>query len=345
MRTLRSGAACRGFTLIELLVVIAIIGVLVGLLLPAVQQAREAARRSQCSNNLKQLSLGIHNYHSANKKFPLAFWAPDAFKNGIGDTGYGQGISWVAKILPYIEQEPLHSQIDFDIAGITSSTDPNNSLSVSNPLAELFCASNPSQTDRRAATSTVAHQGASWATHGMHYYGIMGVVVPNAANANYSGYGYHNGGTWPFAVRSTQGIFSARSSNPAVSRQPDGTSMKDVTDGVSKTYLLGEISWDKMCTQGSFNVKSYLVGYGGWGAGQFYNSVRNIWYSRPINTSKLQIQTAAIATNDTYNNLNWGSNHPGGCHFSMGDGSVRFVNETISMDLFMAAGSRNSGEP
>ncbi len=130
MRTLRSGAARRGFTLIELLVVIAIIGVLVGLLLPAVQQAREAARRSQCSNNLKQLSLGIHNYHSANQKFPLAFWAPDAFKNGIGDTGYGQGISWVAKILPYIEQEPLHSQIDFDIAGITSTTDPNSSLSV-----------------------------------------------------------------------------------------------------------------------------------------------------------------------------------------------------------------------
>lgn len=121
--------------------------------------------------------------------------------------------------------------------------------------------------------------------------------------------------------------------------------MKDVTDGVSKTYLLGEISWDKMCTQSNFNVKSYLVGYGGWGSGQFYNSVRNIWYSRPINISKLQIQNSAIATNDTYNNMNWGSNHPGGCHFSMGDGSVRFVNETISMDLFMAAGSRASGEP
>jgi len=151
-----------GFTLIELLVVIAIIGVLVGLLLPAVQQAREAARRSQCSNNLKQLSLGIHNYHAANGKFPLAFWASDAYRNGMTDATYGQGISWVAAILPFIEQEPLHSQIDFDIAGISTASDPNRSLSVNNPLTELFCSSNPSQTDRRTSTSNAAHQGASW---------------------------------------------------------------------------------------------------------------------------------------------------------------------------------------
>jgi len=326
-------------------VVIAIIGVLVGLLLPAVQQAREAARRSQCSNNLKQLSLGIHNYHAANGKFPLAFWASDAYKNGMTDATYGQGISWVAAILPFIEQEPLHSQIDFDIAGISTASDPNSSLSVNNPLTELFCSSNPSQTDRRTSTSNAAHQGASWQPHGMHYYGVMGVVVPNAANAGYPGYGYSNAGNWPFAVRATQGIFSVRATNPTASRQPDGTKMKDVTDGLSKTYLLGEISWDRMCTQGNFNIRSYLVGYNGWGLGQFLNPVRNIWYSRPINISKLQIQNAAIATNDTYNNMNWGSNHPGGCHFSLGDGSVRFVNEAISMDLFMAAGSRASGEP
>ena len=345
MRQLQRGVVRGGFTLIELLVVIAIIGVLVGLLLPAVQQAREAARRSQCSNNLKQLSLGIHNYHSANKRFPLAFWASDAYKNGMGDATYGQGISWVAAILPFIEQQTLHSQVDFDIAGITSASDPNNSLSVNNPISELFCASNASQTDRRTSTGTVANQGASWAAHGMHYYGVMGVVVPGSAIGNYSGYGYSNAGNWPFAVRSTQGIFSARAVNPSVSRQPDGTKIKDVTDGTSKTYLLGEISWDRMCTQGNFNIRSYLVGYNGYGLGQFLNSVRNIWYSRPINISKLQIQNSAIATNDTYNNMNWGSNHPGGCHFSMGDGSVRFVNETISMDLFMAAGSRASGEP
>ena len=90
---------CRGFTLIELLVVIAIIGVLVGLLLPAVQQAREAARRSSCSNNIKQQGLAIHNYIDTNKKFP----------NGWDDIGF----LWSGAILPFAEQNNLHSQIQF----------------------------------------------------------------------------------------------------------------------------------------------------------------------------------------------------------------------------------------
>ena len=99
------------FTLVELLVVIAIIGTLVGLLLPAVQSARESARRSQCVNNLKQLALGIHNYHDANKRFPLAFKATDAYKSGMTDATYGQGISWIAYVLPFIEQTALFSRV------------------------------------------------------------------------------------------------------------------------------------------------------------------------------------------------------------------------------------------
>jgi prepilin-type N-terminal cleavage/methylation domain-containing protein len=333
-----------GFTLVELLVVIAIIAVLIGLLLPAVQSARESARRSQCSNHLRQLSLGVINYNDAMRRFPLAFWASDTYRNGMGDTGYGQGISWVARILPYIEQEALHSQVNFDIAGITNTTDPNAALAVNHFVSTLYCPSNGDERDRRASTNTVAHQGASWAARTMHYYGIMGVVVPSAVIGSYSGFGYTNGGTWPFAVRPTHGIFSAHASNGAVSRQPDGTAAKDCTDGLSKTYLLGEISWAGMGTQGNFNIGSFLVGYNGWGSGQFIRSVRNIWYSRPINTSLAEIRNGAIATNDTYNNMNWGSNHPGGCLFSMGDGSVRFVPETIDMDAFMAAGSRRSGD-
>jgi prepilin-type N-terminal cleavage/methylation domain-containing protein/prepilin-type processing-associated H-X9-DG protein len=334
----------RGFTLVELLVVIAIIAVLIGMLLPAVQSTREAARRTQCSNQLRQLSLGIMNYHDSMRRFPLAFWASDTYRSGMGDTGYGQGISWLARILPYIEEEALHSRVNFDIAGITTATDPNSALAVNAFVPTVYCPSNGDERDRRAATNTAALQGAATSARTMHYYGIMGVVVPSGVINNYSRFRYSNGGNWPFAIRPPQGIFSAHASNPAVSRQPDGTAAKDCTDGLSKTYLLGEISWAGMGTQGNFNTGSYLAGFNGWGSGQFIRSVRNIWYTRPINTSLIEIRNGPIATNDTYNNMNWGSNHPGGCHFSMGDGSVRFVPETIDMDVFMAAGSRNSGD-
>ncbi|MCA9133857.1 MAG: DUF1559 domain-containing protein, partial [Planctomycetales bacterium] len=98
----------RGFTLVELLVVIAIIGVLVGLLLPAVQAAREAARRMQCTNNLRQLGLAVHNYESANRRLPSGWIA----NNLRGEPGWG----WAAALLPFMEGSNLHQQIDFGIA-------------------------------------------------------------------------------------------------------------------------------------------------------------------------------------------------------------------------------------
>ena len=101
-----------GFTLIELLVVIAIIAILVALLLPAVQQAREAARRSSCKNNLKQLGLALHNYHDVHRVFP-----PAQLRGRNSSTGieYGNAASWGAMLLPFIEQAPLYDQMNFSI--------------------------------------------------------------------------------------------------------------------------------------------------------------------------------------------------------------------------------------
>jgi prepilin-type N-terminal cleavage/methylation domain-containing protein/prepilin-type processing-associated H-X9-DG protein len=328
-----------GFTLVELLVVIAIIGTLVGLLLPAVQSARESARRSQCVNNLKQLALGIHNYHDANKRFPLAFKATDAYKSGMTDATYGQGISWVAYVLPFIEQTALFSKVNFDIASITTSSDPNASLAVSNRVDQIYCPSIGGLEDGRVSGSGTPASAART----MNYFGIMGVVVPSSLTATYPK--YSNGGTWPYAIRPSQGIFGVAATNSAVSLQPKGTAAKDVTDGLSKTYLLGEIAWTGMGKQGDFNVMSYLAGYNGWGGGQFINPVRNIFYSRPINTSKAEIAGGmTVATDGGYNNMNWGSNHPAGANFAMGDGSVTFVEDAIDMTLFMAAGSRASAD-
>ena len=327
------------FTLVELLVVIAIIGTLVGLLLPAVQSARESARRSQCTNSLKQLALGIHNYHDANRKFPLAFKATDAYKSGMTDATYGQGISWIAFVLPFIEQSALFSKVNFDIASITTSSDPNSSLAVSNRVDTLYCPSNGSLEDGRVSGSGTPAS----ATRTMNYFGIMGVVVPSSLTGTYPK--YSNGGTWPFAIRPSQGIFGVAATNSAVSLQPKGVAAKDVTDGMSKTYLLGEIAWSGMGKQGDFSVLSYLTGYNGWGSGQFINPVRNIFYSRPINISKAEVAGGmTVATDGGYNNMNWGSNHPAGANFAMGDGSVTFVEDAIDMNLFMAAGSKASAD-
>ena len=151
----RLGATVAGgriaFTLVELLVVIAIIATLIGLLLPAVQSAREAARRSQCGNHLRQLSLGILTYHDARKKFPLVFWASNNYRGSPQNGTYGWGISWTARVLPFIEQSTLHDQVNFKIANDRNSVDRNAALALTSFVPTLYCASNADEEDRREA--------------------------------------------------------------------------------------------------------------------------------------------------------------------------------------------------
>jgi len=321
--------------------VIAIIGVLVALLLPAVQSARESARRTSCSNNLKQLALGIHGYHDARKAFPAAFLATNAYRNPgatLPDATYGQGISWIAAVLPFIEQASLHSRINFNIANITSSNDPNWSLAVSSRVPDLYCPGVAAESDRRESGSVNPLN----APRTMHYFGISGVIVPSSVAATFPRYTVAN--AWPQAQRPTQGIFTLSPASPPWF-QPRALTAKDVTDGLSKTYLLGEIAWNGMGKQAAYSIKSFLVGYNGWGQGQFVNPVRNIYYLRPINLSNLQTQSGIFVVDDgQYNNLNWGSTHPSGAQFVRADGAVDFVNDSIDMATFMALGTRNSGE-
>ena len=117
----------RAFTLIELLVVIAIIGVLIGLLLPAVQQVRESARMLSCKNNLKQIGLALHNYHDANRSFPPFFTSSGGNETRIADQT-GKSANWCVLILPYMEQSVIYDQRDFDLPHIKILSDRNKSL-------------------------------------------------------------------------------------------------------------------------------------------------------------------------------------------------------------------------
>src|SRR5215213_6414670 len=132
----------RGFTLIELLVVIAIIAVLIALLLPAVQAAREAARRSQCVNNLKQLGIAMHNYHDVVGSFPTSFWRNTRNVRGSTATDGTNRHSWISMSLPYIEQTPLYNSMNFSL-GVG---ERQNVTAAMTPINVLMCPSDPSPT-------------------------------------------------------------------------------------------------------------------------------------------------------------------------------------------------------
>ncbi|MCB9953315.1 MAG: DUF1559 domain-containing protein [Planctomycetaceae bacterium] len=203
----------RGFTLIELLVVIAIIAVLIALLLPAVQQAREAARRSQCKNNLKQIGLALHNYHDVYSTFPM------------GATRITEGLSWHVAILPQMEQAPLYDKFEFGSTTMTPNDDrwdqttnlPHCRFS---PMPIYLCPS---------GTQVVADDNA--ANYTTHYYGVAGPTGINPA----TGAAYSENTSGSHGGFSREGLFTFG----------EVRRMRDITDGTSTTLAVGEISWTK----------------------------------------------------------------------------------------------------
>ncbi len=300
----------RAFTLVELLVVIAIIGILVALLLPAVQSAREAARRMQCQNNVKQLGLALHNYHDTNLMFPAAIIT----LSGQNPTNYNNlRPGWTIAILPFIEQQNLYNSFGFT-KGIHEDA---NKVQRATKLAAMVC---PSEPNNRIACSRA---GGSWARG--NYGANIGMVNP-ASTAK-------NGGATDQWVSGQRGIMGANES----------LTIGEIQDGTSNTFLVLELrtgladvdirgTW-AMAQCGASSVCSYGNNVaGGGGPNVCTKGADDQQDSGGVNTA---IGAARAEAECMFQDAgaNWQSfprsSHEGGIFVGLADGSVRFISDFI----------------
>jgi len=305
MRSPRPRAA---FTLIELLVVIAIIAILIALLLPAVQQAREAARRTQCRNNLKQLGLALHNYHDALLAFPHSLYG------GYGDTasvgGYTEtSKSWgiLVHLLPYIDQAPLYNIVN---PGANTMVGSGH---LATPIPAFLCPSDPN-----GPTQTCTNQ----------YYSTTQVV----AVTNYEGVmgSDWDWGTYINNVVATPDSYVSNNGLFFLLNYRENRKISKITDGTSNTLAIGEA----VCNR-NFAIDSNGPG-DGWMAAISTSSSASI----PINT----ISNVTPSTMSWDQRPAFSSMHEGGAHFLMADGAVRFLSENISMVTYRALSTIAGGE-
>jgi len=311
-----------GFTLIELLVVIAIIAVLIALLLPAVQQAREAARRSQCKNNLKQLGLALHNYVDAHKVFPpgyaLQFDTPATttadWKAQITSANGSSGWGWGACVLPFMEQAALYNTISPGVYKIKQSLDNATLLqAMRQPLAGYRC---PSDTAPALNLSKVVNGGSTRATATSNYVGC-----------NSSRQWHSSDGAWINGIGI--GEISEWSGSPSSSSGPNGifwrnssVGFRDITDGSSNTMLVGERAWELPNPVGT----AYACAAGNVFGTSTYNEQSSPHGSLGSTAGPLNFQNANC-------NRGFSSRHTGGVQFVFADGSVHFISENIDQRL------------
>ena len=316
-----------GFTLIELLVVIAIIAILIALLLPAVQQAREAARRTQCKNNMKQIGLAFHNYHDVYSAFPFS-WMIGADLNAS---------VWGITILPYLDQAPLFNQYQSDFAPWGS---PANQQVIRTPLSVYMCPSTSANEladyDYSAAGFPIMFTAAR-----TDYISTNGVFSGFAQIAYAGSPGGSRDGVLEFA-----GI-DITASPPT----PDGRAvrMRDILDGTSNTMLVGERVGGTTIyrgTQGDPTLTALLGGTNGGGWGDILNGEEwfggSLYDGTPGALTGMGGPCVVNCTNARTNCLY--SFHEGGTHIVLSDGAVRFISENISSQIFAYLVTKNKGE-
>lgn len=308
----------RGFTLVELLVVIAIIGVLIALLLPAVQQAREAARRMQCTNHLKQLILATHNYHDTHLVFPVG-----VLQNNLDSEFVNPRLTWAIHLYPFMEQGNIYDQFDFTQPGIMWINDPNSG-GADRPVAQVI------------ATMQCPSDGMGASTY--EHPSFVGHVF---ARGNYAAF-FGN------LTKGDARTLTADHLPAAFGYRP--VKMSSIIDGTSNTMAFGEL------LKGTGSVSDSMIGsywYDFPGAAWIFtrevpntavpDSIRSSSCGTAANQPKLNLP--CVGVNGAGETAASRSRHPGGVQVAMCDGSVHFIPETLGLEVWRALGSRAGSEP
>jgi prepilin-type processing-associated H-X9-DG protein/prepilin-type N-terminal cleavage/methylation domain-containing protein len=306
---------CRGaFTLVEVLLVITIIGVLIGLLLPAVQMGREAARRMSCADHLRQLALAAHKYHDTALRFPTGLRVADRMSDGR----LANGTNWVVEMLPHLEQQSLYEKWDFadhrnNVAG------ERNALTAQ-VIAVLLCPSD------LLPDPVATYAGSVAAAHGLYGETSYG---GNAGKRSFPA-----GPAPAYANLTRDGLFCIDSI----------VRIADITDGTSHTFLFGERSHHDP----EFNRTSDypLTDWGLWGHVADPTALSDIMLSSRVPINYRVPTSTPVGDNSSHQDrlCAFGSGHPGGANFAFADGSVRFVGAEISLATLQALSTRAGQE-
>ncbi len=336
----------RGFTLIELLVVIAIIGVLIALLLPAVQAAREAARRSQCTNNLKQIGLAIHNYISQNQVVPAQCMYPAS-----ANLSQGWSFSWYLAILPQMEQTPTFNAINFSI----SPWDAAQNTAAFTQLSTLLC---PSESVKQKPSSPVAPSGTS--NYAGNYGGPAAIMPYSGTIVPLEDLERINGSVGPIGLESIQ---DGTSNTALVSERLIGLrgapNVAPNSPDARRAIFPGSAT--AAANSGAAAALTFVGGCKNITASsRLSDRIANQWFTGyPLHVSlasynhygapnSLPCQNSADPSWLSYNGPQGSfpatSNHPGGVNVALTDGSVRFIKDSVSLPAWWALGSRAGAE-